>query len=229
MRLNIEDTKSGENCKFYEGVFIKGSNLGDNVSVGDFTKIENSSLSSNSRIDRRNYISESIIGNHSYTGKNTTIINSKIGNFCSVSWNVTIGGANHDYKKITTHSFLYNNADKIRPDNIPPAYNRFTDICEVGSDVWIGTGAVVLRGVRIHDGAVIGAGTIVTKDVPPYAVVVGNPGKIIKYRFSEKIINDLLKIKWWEWEDSKITENYKFFETELSESIINELLTRQEK
>lgn len=74
----------------------------------------------------------------------------------------------------------------------------------IGSDVWIGTEAIILSGVTIGDGAVIGARSVVTKNVPPYAIIAGNPAKIIKKRFDDKIINRLLKIKWWYWSDSRI-------------------------
>ncbi|MDD2495379.1 MAG: CatB-related O-acetyltransferase [Tissierellia bacterium] len=72
-----------------------------------------------------------------------------------------------------------------------------TKECIIGNDVWIGSGAIVLRGTRIGDGAVIGANAVVTKDVPPYSIVVGIPAKIIKNRFSDKIITLLINSKWW--------------------------------
>ena len=77
----------------------------------------------------------------------------------------------------------------------------------IENDVWIGATSTIMSGVTIHNGAVIGAGTTVTKDVPPYAIVVGNPGKVIKYRFDEDQIKALLNIKWWEWDEEKIRNN----------------------
>lgn len=77
----------------------------------------------------------------------------------------------------------------------------------IENDVWIGATSTIMSGVTIHNGAIVGAGTTVTKDVPPYAIVVGNPGRIIKYRFSENQIKDLLDIKWWEWDEEKIRNN----------------------
>ena len=75
---------------------------------------------------------------------------------------------------------------------------------KIHSDVWIGAGAIVLSGVTIGVGAVIGAGSVVTHDVPPYEIWAGNPAKKIRNRFDEKVINDLLKTNWWEWNDEKI-------------------------
>lgn len=74
----------------------------------------------------------------------------------------------------------------------------------VGNDVWIGAHSTIMSGVRIGDGAIIGATATVTKDVPPYAIVVGNPSRIIRYRFTEEQISALLKIQWWEWPEEKI-------------------------
>lgn len=84
---------------------------------------------------------------------------------------------------------------------------------EIGNDVWIGQYAVILPSCkRIGDGAVIGAGSMITKDVPDYAVVAGNPGKIIKYRFEPEIIELLKKIRWWDWEKAKIFSNLDLFQ-----------------
>ena len=74
----------------------------------------------------------------------------------------------------------------------------------VGNDVWIGAKATIMSGVKIGDGAIVGATATVTKDVPPYAIVAGNPAKIIKYRFNEKQIESLLKIAWWDWTEDRI-------------------------
>jgi len=76
----------------------------------------------------------------------------------------------------------------------------------IENDVWIGAKSTIMSGITIHNGAIIGAGSTVTKDVPPYAIVAGNPGKIVKYRFTEEQIKDLLEISWWNWKEDKIKE-----------------------
>jgi hypothetical protein len=78
---------------------------------------------------------------------------------------------------------------------------------KIGNDVWIGATSTIMSGVTIGDGAVIGAGSTITKDVPPFAIVAGNPGKIVKYRFTEEQIEKLLQIAWWDWGEDKIKEN----------------------
>lgn len=77
----------------------------------------------------------------------------------------------------------------------------------IENDVWIGAKSTIMSGVKISNGAVVGAGSVVTKDVPPYAIVAGNPAKIIKMRFSDKQIEELLNISWWDWSEEKIREN----------------------
>lgn len=97
------------------------------------------------------------------------------------------------------------NSEITYPD-MPPIRHSL----EIGNDVWIGARCILFNNVKIGDGAVVGAGSIITKDVPPYAVVVG-ANKIIKYRFSKDVIDKLLKIKWWNWEDDKIRESFQLF------------------
>ncbi len=206
--IEVTENLAHESVKLYNSVTVIDSQLGENVSVGDFSKVANSKLFSAVKIDRNNHIDNTEIGAYSYTGRNTIILYSVIGNYTSISWNVSIGGANHDYSRITQHSFLYNSTDNIRPKSEPVAYDRYKSSVQIGNDVWVAAGAVVTRGVKVGDGAVIGANAVVTKDVPPYAIVAGSPAKIIKYRFSKEVIEILLKLKWWDWSVDKIQENY---------------------
>lgn len=133
-----------------------------------------------------------------------------IGNFCSIADGVTILlGGNHRMDWVTTYPFTYKNppiADWTKADpNRPSAYTK-GDIV-VGNDVWIGFNATILSGVKIGDGAVVGACSVVTRDVPPYSIVAGNPATVRKYRFRPDQIEALLKIKWWYWDDDTINNN----------------------
>jgi acetyltransferase-like isoleucine patch superfamily enzyme len=192
----------------YKDVSVSGTLADEHVTIGDFSKVSDSKLSQAVRIDRNNGIYSSIIGRYSYTGKNTIILHAEIGAFCSISWNVTIGGADHDYSRVCQHSFLYDPRSKLRPEKFGVEYDRFSSELIIGNDVWIAAGAVIKRGVTIGDGAIIGANSVVTADVPPYAIVVGTPARVIKYRFSNEIIQALLGLKWWLWSNEKINENY---------------------
>jgi acetyltransferase-like isoleucine patch superfamily enzyme len=83
----------------------------------------------------------------------------------------------------------------------------------IGNDVWIGRGSLIMAGVSIGDGAIIATRAVVNRDVPPYAVVGGTPAKILKYRFSDDVIDKLLKIQWWNWPDELIAQRHAFFQT----------------
>lgn len=128
-----------------------------------------------------------------------------IGRYCSLGHRLIFEvGLNHNYQQVTTYPFddLFNQ-DKERLNHADEV-NSYQVV--IGNDVWIGCDVTIMGGVRIGNGAVIGAGAVVAKDIPPYAIVVGNPAKVIKYRFSEKIICKLQKIKWWNWPEEVIKE-----------------------
>lgn len=125
----------------------------------------------------------------------------RIGNFVSFGPKVMIYvGGEHEYRFVSTYPFpLVFDTDV----HYPPTSKG--DVC-IGSDVWIGGNATILSGVTIGHGAVVGAGSIVTRNVPSYSVVVGNPAKVIKYRFTVVEICELLDIRWWEWEDALLEQ-----------------------
>lgn len=133
--------------------------------------------------------------------KNTRL---KIGRFCSIAKDVTIMlGGEHHTNWVTTYPFgdFFNELDRRE------SYAKSKGDVTIGNDVWIGHGAMILSGVSIGHGAVIAANSTVTKNVPPYAIVGGNPAKIIRYRFNENQIRQLLKIEWWNWSIEKILDN----------------------
>ncbi|TSJ40300.1 CatB-related O-acetyltransferase [Mucilaginibacter corticis] len=137
------------------------------------------------------YISDDTsIGEYCYVGYNTFITKSNIGRYCSIANNVSIGNGEHLLNNISTSSLFYDNPYEVLTSKK----------CEIGNDVWIGVCSTIRRGVKIGNGAVIGANSFVNKDVPPYAVVGGVPAKIIKYRFSEKQIEDIEKSNWWDFD-----------------------------
>jgi acetyltransferase-like isoleucine patch superfamily enzyme len=161
----------------------------------------------------RKYFSSGLltVGKHTYGYENLLIDTYKgseakvhVGKYCSISKNVRlITGGIHPTDWVSTFPFRSKwNMDGKFKDGMP--YTK-GDI-NIGNDVWIGTGVTVLSGVTIGDGAIVATGAIVTKDVPPYALVAGIPAKVISYRFSNEIINKLLAIKWWNWEEEKIKQ-----------------------
>lgn len=120
-----------------------------------------------------------------------------IGKFCSIADEVTIfGGGEHRTDWVTTFPLrIAFGLEGAWQDGIPATKGK----TEIGNDVWIGYGATILSGVRVGDGAVIGAHALVAGDIPPYAVVGGNPARVLKLRFQQAVISRLLDIRWWDW------------------------------
>lgn len=128
-----------------------------------------------------------------------------IGRYCSLAHRIIFNiGLNHDYHRVTTYPF--EDIEMMGGDKLNHADSVNNNQIIIGNDVWIGSDVTILGGVRIGNGAVIGAGAVIAKDVPPYAIVVGNPGRIIKYRFPAEQIDRLQEIKWWYWPEEKIKE-----------------------
>lgn len=211
-----------QGAKIYRECVVNNSVLGKCATIGDCSRVINSTLFEHVALQRYQQVYNTKFGRYTYTGRNFTALHCEIGAFCSISWNVSIGGANHDYHRITTHSFLYADDFELKPpENI--GYDRFAKQCIIGNDVWIAAGASILRGVTVGDGAVIAAGAVVTEDVEPYAIVAGVPARKIKRRFDDAICDRLLKIKWWEFPSEAIKENYNLFLQTPSENSLNAL------
>lgn len=131
----------------------------------------------------------------------------RIGKYCSFAHGVLIiASGEHNYNSVSSFPFYAHYLDCGAEKD---TYSKGE--IQIGSDVWVGARAIILSGVKIGDGAVIAAGAVVTKDVPPYAIVGGVPAKLIKYRFSPEIIKDLLQIKWWEWSAEVVSKNMDHF------------------
>jgi virginiamycin A acetyltransferase len=130
-----------------------------------------------------------------------------IGKFCMIASDVTfiMNGANHLTQSISSYPFAIFGHDWTKAMDGKSYPNKGNTI--VGNDVWIGYNATILPGITIGDGAIIAANTSVSKDVPPYSIVGGNPSKIIKKRFSDEKIETLLELKWWDWDIEKITKH----------------------
>ena len=137
------------------------------------------------------------------------------GRFCSLAGDIYFSmGGNHPMKSVTTSPLDVGGVvrdifGKIRPD-IRPISNVRKQHRQIifGHDVWIAQSAVIMGGVKIGNGAVIGANAVVAKDIPPYAIAVGNPARVIKYRFDKETIRKLLAVKWWNWSLEKIADNF---------------------
>lgn len=149
------------------------------------------------------------VGKYTRIKPGCVLKNVTIGKYCSFANDIMIGLGQHPTFLLSTNSVFYKSgitdkfANKIDYDEEPRTY--------IGNDVWIGNGAVVMDGVKIGDGAVVASRAVVAKDVPPYAVVGGVPAKILKYRFSQEVIDKLLKIRWWDLSDEDIQKALPIF------------------
>jgi virginiamycin A acetyltransferase len=157
-------------------------------------------------------IMSSSLGAYSYVQAATSIFNAEIGQFCSIAGDVTIGLAAHPTQMVSTSPVFYDNEQPLPrffvtsrqfSNNLPRTF--------IGADVWIGKGAKIKAGVRIGVGAVIGAGSIVTKDIPPYAIAVGCPCRVVKHRFSHEILGRLIASRWWNLGDKELEHYAPFF------------------
>lgn len=156
-------------------------------------------------IDSDSYIVSAQIQSDINFDESRVYHNLLIGKYCSLADNIKFMiGLNHDYNSVTTGVCSF-----CRGIDIPMKITRKNSII-LQNDVWVGSGVTIMSGVTVHNGAVIACNAHVVKDVPPYAIVGGNPAKIIKYRFSEDQIEKLLKISWWYWSNKKL-EKYKYY------------------
>ncbi len=151
---------------------------------------------------------------YSYIGTNTIVSDTKIGAFCSIGSSCSIGGGVHPTDRVSTSPVFYDSGNCFREKNYISADSR-NPVKQpqtiIGNDVWIGENVFVSAGVNIGDGAVIGAHAVITKDVPPYAIVAGVPAKILRYRFDEATIKELMATQWWEWSEERLAENKEWF------------------
>lgn len=134
----------------------------------------------------------------------------RIGKFCSIAQGVTIHlGGNHRTDRVTTYQFVAFPSDWPEAAVLPveEVYGFSKGDVNIGNDVWIGYGATILSGVTIGDGAVMAARAVVTKDVDPYAIVAGNPARLVRKRFDDGTIHKLMEIRWWDWPIDKIRAN----------------------
>ena len=175
---------------------IMGKFVGEHVTISPKAVVRQSRLLDYSRLKDYAEISDSTLGEYSYIAQFSIVNKTEIGRFSSIGHGAFIGLWEHDMA-VSTHSFFlyetsggfvkgYRNYEK---DNVSTT---------IGADVWVGANAIILKGVTIGDGAIVGGGTVVTKNVPPYAIAVGNPAKIVRYRFSPEEIEFLLRLRWWD-------------------------------
>lgn len=165
--------------------------------------ISNSKIHHTSKIESGSNVVYTTMDKHSFCGYDCEITNCKIGSFTSIANGVVIGGGMHPIDWVGTSPVFYEGRDSVSA-KFSEFQREEVKTTLIGHDVWIGRNTLIKQGVTIGNGAVVGMGSVVTKDVAPYAIVGGNPAKLIRYRFSDEIIEKLITSKWWELDENDL-------------------------
>ncbi len=173
------------------------------------SSLKKSNIHFSSKVESGSSVYFSTIDRYSFCGYDCELFHVDIGSFTSIANRVIIGGARHPMEWVAMSPVFYKGRDSLSKKF---SEHQLDDDMRtsIGHDVWIGQSSIILSGVKVGNGAVIGAGSLVTKDVPPYAVVAGNPAILIRYRFEEDVISDLERIKWWELSDEILSKMSKY-------------------
>lgn len=192
-------------------VYLKNVITKPNIEVGNYT-IYNDFINDATKFEQNNVL-------YQYAINHDRLI---IGKFCSIACGAKFlfNSANHTMTSLSTYPFpLFFEEWRLEKENVIEAWDNKGDII-IGNDVWIGYNSIILAGVIIGDGAIIGTNAVVTKDVPPYTIVGGVPARFIRKRFNDETIDKLLKIKWWNWSEEKISQNIKMIKSGYIEQFI---------
>ncbi len=196
--LNLSSSSS-----IHSSVILKGVRISGTVNIGEGCKITNGvKINAGSNVSLGRYTS--------LNGPNMDItckINPvTVGSFCSIARNVSIQEFNHRFDGVTTYHIHKNILMEGRMKDI---YSN--GAVEIGNDVWIGTQCVITSGAKIGNGAVIAANSVVTDEIPPYAIAAGSPARVIKFRFSDARMKEIEEMKWWDWDLNAIRLNREYF------------------
>jgi acetyltransferase-like isoleucine patch superfamily enzyme len=162
-----------------------------------------STVHSTSKLESGTMFYFSKLDRHSFCGYDCDIAHADIGSFSSIANNVVIGGGRHPMEWVGMSPVFYEGRDSVKTKFSTHSRAPNHQV-KIGHDVWIGRSAIVLPGVEVGNGAVVGAGAVVTKSVPPYAIVAGNPARLIRYRFNELLVKRLLASQWWSYKDADL-------------------------
>lgn len=165
--------------------------------------IKNSRIDKTSKVCSGAQINDCIVGKYTYIGNFTDANYVTIGNFCSIGDRCIIGGGSHTLDWVSTSPVFHKGRNCMNVNFTEKEYMPYENTI-IGNDVWIATGVFIKGGLKISDGAVIGMGSVVTKNIGPYEVWAGNPARLIKKRFDDETIKKLLESNWWDMDDDSI-------------------------
>jgi phosphonate metabolism protein (transferase hexapeptide repeat family) len=179
--------------------------LGKRPSLDKSARVIDSQLGCWTEVGARSVIIETLFGDYSYVVNDAHIIYARIGRFCSIASHVRINPGNHPLGRAALHHFTYRSRQFGFGDDDEQFFDwRRQSRVVLGHDVWIGHAAVIMPGVTLGTGVAVGAGAVVTKNVPPFTVVTGIPAEPIRERFAKHIQQALLRIGWWDWEHDRL-------------------------
>ena len=193
-------------------IYYKLKTLGENnLKIGKNVHFKNCVFEGENYLANNVILKNSRLGYLSYIGAKSNLNLVEIGKFSSVGPNVLIGLGEHPTNRLATHPVFYKNFKHTNINFI--GIQDFTEYRQtrIGSDCWIGSNTIIRGGVTIGDGAIVAAGSIVTKDIEPFSIVGGNPAKLIRYRFSNTKINEILANKWWNWDLKDLQRHIELF------------------
>ena len=180
--------------------------LGIEPCIDPTASVRDSRLGAWTEVGARTTLAEVEMGDYSYVVHDAQIIYATIGKFCSIASHTRVNPGNHPLDRVALNHFTYRaSAYGLGPDEAGFFDWRRGHRVTLGHDVWLGHGVIVLPGVSIGTGAAIGAGAVVTKDIPPFAVAVGNPARVIRFRFPADIRAALMEIGWWDWPRERLS------------------------
>jgi len=180
--------------------------LSESPLIHEGASVHNCALGRFVEIGSQSRLNEVTMADYAYCDRFADIAYTKVGKFANIAAMSRINPGNHPTWRASLHHFMYRASAywEDTPDEESFFQWRRDHDCELGADCWIGHGAIVLAGRNVGTGAVVGANAVVTKDVPDYAIVAGNPATIIKMRFPDTVAERLLALKWWDWEHGAI-------------------------
>jgi acetyltransferase-like isoleucine patch superfamily enzyme len=192
--INERNSSSSESKKLLNG----------SLTLAPLAEIRSSFLDGKNEVGMYSSINRSTVGSYSNVGVSSYVSDSMIGRYTLIGSRVSIGGFGHPLNYLSIGAFQWGQSleawgySKEFSKNFDSGIRPKEDITEIGSDCWIGDNSVILAGRNLGHGCVIGAGSVVTTDIPPYAIAVGNPARVIRYRFSDNLISQLIEFRWWE-------------------------------
>lgn len=216
----------GSNVDIGTNSYILHSSFGDNVKIFDDCRVFESKLEGNNVLYEHCTIGKANIGAYSYLSQDAHVGTINIGRFCSIGPGLKSGFGIHPANFVSTSPVFFSTRKQCGVTFADRDYFKEYQLTSIGHDVWIGNDVYIKDGTTIGDGAIIAAGAVVTKDVAPYAIVGGVPAKLIRFRFTDKVIDELLDVKWWNWPAAELQAAQSMFAREGAEALLEWHRTR---